>query len=233
MTSNPQRWYGSDTILRAMQIVLLVVIVLYVHKLNKRIDKLNKKIVDVSAKAAPAALVNLNFDKTSPQIGADDAKVVMTIFSDFECEFCRSFANEVFPRLKADYIDKGLLKVYFRFLPLDIHKNAHVAAEAAAYANDHGKFWDMHDRLFKQTSLNSNVIASCIAGNGLDTAQLNKHIKEHTYKNKIDNDISEANRAGITGTPAIVINGNVTMGSRPYGHFTDLIDKELADASVM
>jgi protein-disulfide isomerase len=220
-----------DTIIRAAQIVLMVVIVLYVYKLNRRVDKLNQKLANISNQIAPASVVKLNFDKASPQMGADGAKVVMTIFSDFECEFCKSFAKEILPKLKADYVDKGLLKVHFRFLPLDIHKNAFMAAEAAAYVNQQGKFWQMHDFLFTQPSLNNKTISNWAASSGLDTNKLKTNLQNHTFKSQIDLDIAEANRVGITGTPAIVINGNVTLGSRPYDYFTDLIDKELASAN--
>lgn len=215
-------------LLRIAQLVLLVVIVLYVYKLNKRIDKLNQKLVDVSSQVSPASLVKLNFDKASPQMGSDNAKVVMTIFSDFECEFCKTFAKEILPKLKADYVDKGLLKVHFRFLPLDIHKNAVMAAEAATFVNEQGKFWEMHDFLFEQSSLNKVTVSDWVAKNGLDTNKLKMNLQNHTYKNKIDQDISEANRVGITGTPAIVINGSITLGSRSYDYFTDLIATELA-----
>ncbi|MEO6522449.1 MAG: DsbA family protein [Mucilaginibacter sp.] len=230
-TDKQPKDYNIDRIIKVAQIVLLVVIVLYVYKLNRRVNKLNQKLANISSQVAPASVVRLNFDKASPQIGADDARVVMTVFSDFECEFCKSFAKEILPKLKTDYIDKGLLKVHFRFLPLEIHQHAFMAAEAAAYVNQQGKFWQMHDFLFNQPLLNNKIVSNWLANNGLDTNKLKTNLQNHTFKNQIDIDIAEATRVGITGTPAIVINGNVTLGSRQYDYFTDLIDKELASAN--
>ncbi|WP_448700545.1 DsbA family protein [Mucilaginibacter sp. AW1-3] len=181
-----------------------------------------------TAPAAPP--VKLNIDSRSPSMGTNKARVVMTIFSDFECTFCKTFARDVFPRLKEKYVDKGLLKVYFRFLPLDVHQHAFAAAEAAAYANEQGMFWQMHDFLFdNQQTLNVGLFSGWLAGKHLDTVKFKTHLHNHTYKSKIEGDIFEAHRVGISVTPAIVINGKITLGSRSFDHFSKLIDEELAN----
>ncbi|MBW4888087.1 DsbA family protein [Mucilaginibacter sp. HMF5004] len=223
-----------DFLIYTLQGGILIVLFAYTFILHRRINKLNKKIADISAAAAPvAAPVKLTFSKTSPAIGADSAKVIMTIFSDFECEFCKVFAREVFPQIKSKYVDKGLVKVYFRFLPLDIHQHAVLAAETGAYANETGKFWELHDIMFdNQRNLNISTLSKWVSSKQIDTVKFKAALQKHTYKNKIDEDIAEAHRVGITGTPAIVVNGNVTMGAMSVNYYSKLIEKELSGAQA-
>jgi protein-disulfide isomerase len=225
----PKSTFSLNAAVKITEYLLLVFLLVYTYSLQRQLNKLNKKLSNIAAAAPAASKVNLNIDSASPNMGTQSAKVVMTIFSDFECEFCSVFAKDVLPKIKRNYVDKGLLKVYFRFLPLDIHKDAFMAAEAATYANQQGRFWEMHDFLFNnQHKLNNALIANWIATQHLDTLKLKASLKSHTYKNKIDSDIAEAHRVGISATPAIVVNGNVSLGAHSYAYFSDLIDKELA-----
>ena len=229
MKFTPKSTFNLNAAVKITEYLLLVFLLVYTYSMQRQLNKLNKKLSNIAAAAPVAPKVNLNIDSASPNMGTRSAKVIMTIFSDFECEFCRVFAKDVLPKIKSNYVDKGLLKVYFRFLPLDIHKDAFMAAEAATYVNQQGKFWEMHDFLFdNQHKLNNTLITNWVAARHLDTVKFMDSLKGHTYKNKIDSDIAEAHRVGISGTPAIVVNGTVTLGAHSYAYFSDLIDKELA-----
>ncbi len=85
-----------------------------------------------------------------PVLGNSNAPVTIVEFSDFQCPFCESFFTNSLPQLKKDYIDTGRVKLDYRFFPLtSIHPNAEGSAEAAACANEQGKFWQMHDVFFQ------------------------------------------------------------------------------------
>ncbi|MDA1316639.1 MAG: thioredoxin domain-containing protein [bacterium] len=83
----------------------------------------------------------------SPFTGPKDAPVTILEYSDFECPFCaRAFGT--IQQLKAAYPKE--VKIVFKQLPLtQIHPNAQKAAEASLCAQDQGKFWEMHDKLFQ------------------------------------------------------------------------------------
>ncbi|TSC88076.1 MAG: DSBA oxidoreductase family protein [Microgenomates group bacterium Gr01-1014_7] len=84
-----------------------------------------------------------------PVLGKESAKVTLIEFSDYECPFCERHFSQTEPQLKKDYIDKGLVKFYYRDFPLtSIHPGAQKAAEAARCANDQGKYWEYHDIVF-------------------------------------------------------------------------------------
>jgi len=77
--------------------------------------------------------------------GPADAKVNIVAFSDFQCPFC----SRVVPTLheiEKTYGNK--VRVFFRHNPLPFHADAPLASEAAVAAEQQGKFWEMHDKLF-------------------------------------------------------------------------------------
>ncbi|MBD1385328.1 thioredoxin domain-containing protein [Mucilaginibacter rigui] len=221
---------GVNQVLGIVQIVFMILLLAYVYNLNTQLTRINKKLSAISNTGTKTpGTIKINPDSRSPTMGTGTATVTMTIFSDFECSFCKVFATDIFPRLKKQYVDKGLMQVNFRHLPLAIHKNALMAAEASACINEQGKFWDLHDYLFKnQEKLNNNLINNWASDNNIDTAKLAGCIINHTYKTKVDKDIDEANSAGIQGTPAIIINGRMVMGAKPFEYFAEVIDKEIA-----
>ncbi|MFD0766457.1 DsbA family protein [Mucilaginibacter lutimaris] len=224
----------SDAVLThligAIQLVLIIFLISYVLNLNKRLKTIDKKLagVDLPVKKTPER-VSVKADSLSPAVGSEKATVTMTIFSDFECGFCKVFATTIFPQLKKRYVDKGLVKVNFRHLPLEFHKNALMAAEASACAQEQGQFWDLHDYLFNnQSKLDSSLIFTWASKKRLNLAQFNGCIINHTYKSRVEKDMQEATMAGLKGTPAIIINDNLIMGARSYEHFAEMIEQELS-----
>ncbi len=81
--------------------------------------------------------------------GNKDAKLVLMEFSEFECPYCKQFAQKTFPDLDKNYIQTGELRYIFRDFPLEsIHKKARRAANAGRCANEQGKFIEYHDAVF-------------------------------------------------------------------------------------
>lgn len=82
---------------------------------------------------------------TGPIKGANNAKIKIMEFTDFECPFC----ERAFPTVEAlmkKY--EGKISLEYRSYPLPFHPLAQKAAEAALCAGDQGKFWEMHDAMF-------------------------------------------------------------------------------------
>src|SRR5688572_30506821 len=99
-----------------------------------------------AADALPANPISIAKD---PFKGPANAKVALIEFSDFQCPFCSRFGKDAYPQIHKDYIETGKIKYVWRDLPLDFHKQAFKAAEAAHCAGEQGKFWEMHDHLFE------------------------------------------------------------------------------------
>lgn len=83
-----------------------------------------------------------------PVLGKNDAKVTLIEFSDFECPYCRSFYKDTELQIRKDYIDTGKVKLFYRHYPLPFHPSAMPFAIASECANEQGKFWEMHDKIF-------------------------------------------------------------------------------------
>jgi len=83
-----------------------------------------------------------------PPLKNGNPQVAIVEFLDFECPYCKNFAQQTLPTVKDNLINKGIAAYYVRMFPLDFHTNAKSAAYAAFCANDKGKFWEMYDRLF-------------------------------------------------------------------------------------
>jgi len=81
--------------------------------------------------------------------GNSQAKVTMVEFVDYQCPFCKRAFDETWPVIMKDYVDSGKMFYVIRDLPLAIHANAPVAAQAVRCAGDGGKYWEMHDKVFE------------------------------------------------------------------------------------
>ncbi len=164
--------------------------------------------------------------------GSTNAPLVMFEFSDFQCPFCKSFVDNVYPALNKDYIETGKVRFIFRHLPLDIHEFAAGAALASACAQEQGKFWEYHDTLFKnQDALDLDSLKKYAANIGLDTKKFDDCYNNLKYARRIANDVTYANSIGISGTPSFIINGFIVSGAQPYEVFKSLLDVELEAVS--
>ena len=171
--------------------------------------------------------------KQSPRRGAAGGKVVVQVFSDFECPFCARAAPTI-DELVAAF--PGTVQVVFRNTPLPMHKNAQLAAEAAleafAQKGDAG-FWKMHDLLFKDTaarqSLDRTVLERHAAFLGLDLAKFRAALDGGTHRAAIEADKKIAEAADIRGTPAFVINGIFVSGAQPLAKFKKAVKQALAE----
>jgi protein-disulfide isomerase len=160
-----------------------------------------------------------------PAKGPADAPIEMIEFSDFQCPFCQR-ANPTVQQVLSTYGDR--IHFVYRHYPLPNHPNARPAAEAAACADEQGKFWPYHDQLFA----NPNKLATADLKQhavelGLDSARFNTCVDTHQAAAVVDADIKEADRTGMSGTPAFFINGRSLDGAQPFDAFKRIIDEEL------
>jgi protein-disulfide isomerase len=161
-----------------------------------------------------------------PTRGPANAPVEIIEFSDFQCPYCLR-ANPVVNEVLSAYGEK--IRFTYRHYPLGNHSNARPAAEAAQCANEQGKFWPFHDRLFATSNhLSTDDLKQDAATLGLDTAKFNACVDSHKYKADVDADVVAGDEAGVDGTPAFFINGRMISGAQPFEVFKRIIDEELA-----
>jgi predicted DsbA family dithiol-disulfide isomerase len=162
-----------------------------------------------------------------PARGPADAPVTIVEFSDFQCPYC-SRATATLKKLDAAY--PGKIRLVYRDFPLvQIHPNAARAAEAAACANEQGKFWPMHDAMFEhQDKLGEADLKQSAAAIGLDTTAFNTCLESGRHAAQWKKDTTEGESYGVSSTPAFFINGRLVVGAQPYESFARIVDEEIA-----
>lgn len=164
--------------------------------------------------------------KDSPFKGNPEAKVVFIEFADFECPHCR-MASAEFKKLAEQHGDS--FKVYYKQFPLGGHPNAEVASRAALAAHKQGKFWPMHDLIFEnQTALSPDKFDKFAQQIGLNAAKFKADMESPEIKAQVARDKAEGEKAEISGTPAIFINGRKYMGDGSVEGLKKAIDAEAA-----
>ena len=165
----------------------------------------------------------------SPQKGPAGAKVTIIEFSDFQCPFCSRVVPTI-KKLHETYPND--VRVIFKHNPLSFHEDANLAAQATIAAEEQGKFWEMHDKLFEnQRALKRPDLEKYAAEIGLDVGKFKAALDSGRFKARIDAEIAEAANFGARGTPSFFINGKPFRGAQPYDNFKKVVDSEIEFAN--
>jgi len=157
--------------------------------------------------------------------GPENAPITIVEFSDFQCPYC-SRANESVEQVMKAYPNQ--VRLVFRHFPLDFHQQAPKAAEASLCAQDQGKFWEMHDKLFaNQKALEVPALKGYAKELGLDTGKFDKCLDSGEKAATVQADLADGKKVGVNGTPAFFINGVLLSGAQPFDEFKSVIDSEL------
>jgi serine/threonine-protein kinase len=161
----------------------------------------------------PVSSFNL---KAAPFKGPAEAPIRVVEFSDFLCPYCRSIAGAF-----ASYIPQasGRVVLYFKNYPLEqscnpnvtrtIHPGACNLALGAVCAQDQGKFWPYHDRVFATVPSNPGIpeVSALAAAAGLDGAALSTCMSGASARDRLAAEIQEAKQGRVDATPTVFING--------------------------
>jgi|APLak6261679142_1056127.scaffolds.fasta_scaffold00202_20 protein-disulfide isomerase len=183
------------------------------------------------AAPAPAAIRKVDIPSDSPVKGGKNAKVTIVAWSDFQCPFC----SRVVPTLKQIEDTYGdSVRVAFRHQPLPFHNNAKIAAEASMAANEQGKFWPMHDKLFaNQQALDRASLERYAQELGLDVGKFKAALDSGKFTKRVEEDSAAGMAVGANGTPTFFINGREFVGAQPFDAFKNIIDEEIKKADAM
>ena len=138
--------------------------------------------------------------------GPEDTQVILVEYGDYECPHCRQ-VNDIRRELRVRLGDK--YRYVYRHFPIRrAHTHAQIAAEAAEAASAQGKFWEMHNLLFKhQGELDQTRILQYAAEIDLDFDRFERELTERVYADRVSDDLKSGIASGVHGTPTFFING--------------------------
>jgi len=161
----------------------------------------------------------------NPMQGPADAPIVLVEYTDYQCPYC-SRAQPTITAVRERYGD-SVVHV-FKNLPLPMHQQATLAAEAALCAADQGQFWEFHDWLFaNKNNISKETLVAQAGVLSLDVPVFTACVDSREHQQEVVQDSSEAASFGIRGTPGFVINGRILTGAQPLEAFVEVIDNEL------
>lgn len=170
-----------------------------------------------------------------PMRGAANAPVTIVAFSDFTCTYCQQASATVKNILQAY---NGKVRYVFKAFPREAHGIGRLSAEyfVAAGMQSPDKAWELYDKLFvERDALMENGEAALKAAAkavGLDMKRLAADIKSKAVKELIDEDMAEANRYGVEGTPTFFVNSLVVRGAVAEELFAKAVDMALAPVAA-
>ena len=168
--------------------------------------------------------------------GPENAMWVVMI-SDFQCPYCKQWHDSSMAQFKRDYIDPGKVRFAYLHLPLEsIHPHARAEAQASLCAGVQGKFWDYADAIFdnfataRGMSDVSPLLSRIARDLALDVPAFDKCRVSAPISALVNNDIAQAQQAGVQSTPSFIIGNFLVQGALPYKDFRKAVDTALVMA---
>ena len=166
-------------------------------------------------------------------LGPANATVTVTEFASMTCPHCAAFTENVFPKIKSEYIDTGKIRFVFREFPLDIKAAAGSMLARCIAKDDAGKFFAVIDMLFRQQNewvLKNTTETLIRIGKqaGLSQQQVEDCLKDQALLDKIAADQKYANEVlKVNSTPTFFINGEMVKGEQTFEEFSKRINSLL------
>lgn len=149
--------------------------------------------------------------------GSDSAPVEITEYADYQCPFCQTFATLQMPTIEERLIRTGRLRWRYRDFPLQQHQYARLAAHSAACAEEQGKYWEQHDRIYEGQGEWSRGDADehfrdYARANGLNLDRYDECMESGKYAGRIQASLEEGVRLGVASTPTLLVGDRLYQG---------------------
>ena len=188
------------------------------------LDALRKQWPITMNFSAPPFISELD-DGVSPVRGTTNPIVTIVEFSDFECPFCKQ-VQSVLRQIVESYGRK--VRLVFKHLPLEGHRNSLPAGRAAYCAAEQDRFWQFHDAVFAAGNLSPPVFEQIASDLGLGLPKFQECVAAERSRAAVVKDIEAARLLHIESTPSFVVNGKVINGALSFADFQKIIEQELS-----
>ncbi len=162
--------------------------------------------------------------------GSATAPVEITEFADYQCPFCQTFATLQMPTIEQRLIDTGRLRWRYRDFPLQQHSFSRLAAHSAACADEQGKYWAQHQRIYEGQAEwaaardAAGIFRRYAKENGLDLTRYDDCMATGRFAGRIQASYEEGVRLGVSSTPTLLVGGRLYQGRFDSDAITRLVD---------
>jgi protein-disulfide isomerase len=162
--------------------------------------------------------------------GSADAPVEITEYADYQCPFCQTFATIQMPTIEERLIRTGRLRWRYRDFPLQQHSFSRLAAHSAACADEQGKYWEQHQRIYDGQGDWATLgdagpkFREYAQANGLDLKRYDDCMASHKYAGRIQASYEEGTRLGVSSTPTLLVGNRLYQGRLDSDAIRRLVD---------
>lgn len=184
-------------------------------------------ITSAPVEASPATQQSAN------TMGDPSAPVKIVEYADFQCPYCRMYWQDTEKQIIDQYVKTGKVYYEYRSVGAYLGEESEASAEGAYCAGEQGKFWEYRDALFANWT-GENVgdftpakLKQYAASVGLDQVAFEQCLSSGKMTERVQQDLQNAQRDGIKGTPSFIINGKMVEGAQPFSVFQQAIEQAL------
>ena len=162
--------------------------------------------------------------------GDSAAPIEITEFADYQCPFCKTFAILQMPTIEERLIKTGRLRWRYRDFPLQQHSFSRLAAHSAACADDQGRFWDQHQRIYEGQAEWSaardaaGLFRGYAKAIGLDLGRYDSCMSSGKFAGRIQASQEDGARLGVASTPTLMVGGRLYQGRFDSDAIIHLVD---------
>ncbi len=211
-------------------IALLIFGLFKLNSLEQKVYNTNKFIHELLTDKRTEELKQIG--KHDLIVGDETAPVTMLIFSRFGCSACSSFYKNIYPRLRDEYVNSGLLKIVVRQMVHSSKPKILYASKAALFANKKDVYEDFNYQIHSAYPLlNKEFIDNTIFSLVGDSKDYAKFMEDPEIEKFLLESADQARKAGIKGTPSFLIGDEKIYGTHPYKQFKKIINSKLNSES--
>jgi|TARA_B110000014_G_C20054632_1_gene548809 protein-disulfide isomerase len=176
--------------------------------------------------------------KNPPVLGSETATVTIVEVGDYQCEMCKLWFEQTRPQIIKNYVDTGKVNLVFIDMPF-LGNDSITAAEATYCADEQGKYWDYHAKLYQLQQhvddgwANTDRLSTIALNMDLNMEEFNECMNSKEYYSKVNFNKQKAKTdLGANSTPTFVIvntsgDSKRIVGAHPYSTFEEIINAML------
>lgn len=196
--------------------------------------------IELTGMDDPQALVSAARGVTA---GDPDAPVQVLVFSDFTCPACRNYTTIMEPRIKQEYVERGLIRYIYYDFPLGgqaAHRHSFIAARAARCAADQDMFWEYHDILFgrqgewalSRTPPIDNLIEYAGMLQGIDVGAFEQCLRSERHADVVTANRMLGDQLGVPGTPTVFVGQRSLPQFTNWDAFEEMVRREMPPGAM-